>query len=281
MIPRVQWLADGDRTRSRRQPRYRQCSLAAACVALAVGGLPTSAFAAPIINYNLQPFGVFDQVNGDTLGLTTATLTNGSGTGTGAVRVNHGALGAYAEAIGQFGVLSTVVFQDTLTVTSSTLAAGTPVDLLLSLSLDYALSGTIGGASLDAFFGLGNSQSGQATTQLTAFSDLGVTVDRTTATFHTFVGATIGLTAQLHVGASAGNCCQTGQGLGDALNTMRFFVDTAGPMASAFSYTSETGAPYFTPPPTEPAPVPEPASLLIVVMGLAGAVAHRRSRRSR
>ena len=265
-----------------RVPRVHQrrfCLAAVCAAALMLVVSPRTASAAPFIVYSLYPFDVGDRIDGDTLATTTATLTNASGSGTGAVRVNHGALGAYAEASGQFGVLSTVVFEDTLTVTSDTLADGTPVDLTLSLSLDYMLSGTNGGGNIDAFLGLGNQQSGRTTTRFTAYSDLGVTVNQTTAIFHTFVGAVIGLTAQLNVGAAAGNCCTGGYGLGDALNTMHFFVDTAGPLANAFSYTSQTGAPYFTPPPSDPVPVPEPTSMLLVGAGLAGVFARLRRKR--
>ena len=240
---------------------------------------PGAAWAAPIIDYNLQPFGVFDVVNSHSLGVTTASLTNADGSGTGAVKADHGSLGAFAEATGRFGVLSSIVFLDTLTVTSSTLADGTPVDLAITLSLDYTLSGSGGGGSIDAFLGLGHSQAGQTTTQFTAYSELGITVDRRTAVFHTFVGAVVGLTAQLHVGAGAGNCCEDGYGLGDALNTMHFFVDAVGLSADRFTYVSETGAPYFTPSP-DPVPAPEPATLILLASGLGGLFARRRHRRS-
>jgi hypothetical protein len=275
-------LAENDCVRSR-WLSFRLLARAAACAAVIAGVLPDSAAAVPVIHYNLQPFGVYDTTYGlDSLPLTTATLTTATGSGTAAVRVTHGEVGAYAEAIGGFGVLATVVFEDTLTVTSSTLPDGTPVDLAIFLAVDYMLSGSglfTGGGNLSAFLGLGNQQSGQATTHLTT-SSFGPTDYQSSAILHTFVGATVGLTAQLNVGAAAGNAWESGYGLGDALHTMRFFVDPTGPLAGAFSYTSETGAPYFTPAgPTDPAPVPEPASFLLVAMGLGAVVAHRRGRR--
>jgi hypothetical protein len=261
-----------------RHRRVRCGRVATWCVALVAAWAPGAAWAAPIVDYSLQPFGVYGLVNSDSLGVLTASFTNADGSGTGAVKADHGSLGAFAEARGRFGVLSTVVFLDTLTVTSSTLADGTPVDLAIALSLDYELSGSNGGGSIDAFLGLGNIQSGQATTQFTAYSDLGITVNRRTAVLHTFVGAVLGLTAQLHVGAGAGNCCEDGYGFGDALNTMHFFVDAVGLNADQFTYVSETGAPYFTPSP-DPVPVPEPATLLLLASGLGGLLARQRHRR--
>jgi hypothetical protein len=263
-----------DTLRSTR-PRARRGCVAACLVAFGMAWWSTTAAAAPIIVYNLQPFGVGELVNAGSLPVTSASLSNATGSGSGAVRVEHGALGGYAQAQGKFGVLSSLAYSEKLTVTSGSLAAGTPVDLLISLDLDYALSGSTGGGSIEAFLGLGSAQSPQAFTRFNADSDSGITLDQRTAVFHTFVGDVIELVAQLHVGASAGNCCENGFGEADALNTMHFFIDPVGLDPTLFSYVSETGAPYLSPPPPSTA-VPEPATLSLLAAGLAGVIARRR-----
>jgi hypothetical protein len=250
--------------------------LAAALFSLAFGLCLPATVSAASITYLLQPFAVGGAVSGDELPTTVETLTSAFGTGTGAVRARHGFIGAFAEASGRFDVLTSILFQDQLTVVSDTLPFGTPIDFDLRMAFSWVPPTATGAAdaTIQATFGLSTVgvPESLALTQLFVSAADGITLENTTATLQTTVGAVLRLTANLNVSASAGNCCQTGVARADAFNTLGFYVD---PSDSTFSYTSETGAGYFSP--TAQTAVPEPSTLGLLALGL-GQIARLRRR---
>jgi hypothetical protein len=94
----------------------------------------------------------------DTLAPVTLEGSVGTTTGRTTARVDHGALGLDAFALGQVLVVSELDFEDTLVVTSTSLPFGSPVDLRLTLDVDYSRSDgctDVSSASIAAYLTVG------------------------------------------------------------------------------------------------------------------------------
>lgn len=183
----------------------------------------------------------------------------------GSIRVNLAASG-WGDGWGEVGYMGT--FNDKITLTSSTLPAGTPVQLRYSVLFDVATSGGAGGApvftvSLGQFADCCNAVFNQwnATTTAPAALTQGVLVWG--------VGQTVDLTGRLAVGTGQAHRVP---GLATAEGTVRYFVDAMDPQVQI---VSASGYDY-----RMAAPVPEPAAWATLVAGLAllGRQLRRRTR---
>ena len=154
---------------------------------------------------------------------------------------------------------------DQLRVNSATLAAGTPVDLLFTLSfaqtvsLSQAASMFLGGGYYATF--QANAQSG-ASLQLVANGIDNLAATGSSAVLHTFVGNYINLSEAMSGGAGATYFDSTERSAhADASHSAHFFVD---PLSVGVSLSTDSGHNYAT-----AAAVPEPSS---AALGLAGGV---------
>jgi hypothetical protein len=159
-------------------------------------------------------------------------------------------------------------WQDTLTITSSSLQAGTPVTLDFTLLTNASLSCT------------GPSGTVEATATFEANLSVEQLSDNTCntpfqqsqqMTFLTAVGDTVSVSGQLNLFASGeGANGVTSTGTADPPQSS-FFIDS---LTAGVSYSSASGQTYFTPAST----VPEPASFLWLGIVLTGILTPRRFR---
>ncbi|HXT13195.1 MAG TPA: hypothetical protein VN873_16680 [Candidatus Angelobacter sp.] len=163
---------------------------------------------------------------------------------------------------------------DTITVTSATLAAGSPVDLLLTVTMHDNVSGTPGGgAEAECFLDVGESFSeawqnyedgridGTLVDNISALDGsrstygVGALSSSNAVVVHTVVGAS--LTVNLHASASTGAIAsaQTGNsealGVADVGNTVFLNLD---PLTPGTGYTTASGFSYLTLPVLKIAP---------------------------
>jgi len=172
-----------------------------------------------------------------------------------------------------------VFWQDQVTVTSATLADGTPVNLLLTQVLNatmtsagfagseliYNVLADGGGVALGTIFANGELSIGSATvcSGLCAVSQ--------SAIFPSAVGQTFDIRADMFLSSFAQDCPPTGPGCAnafaqlDAGHTGKLFLD---PITTGASYTTASGTTYFS-------PVPEPSTILFLGFGLVGLAAWR------
>lgn len=166
-------------------------------------------------------------------------------------------------------------WQDTLLVTSSNLAQGTPV--LLRFTLVTSGSLTCAGPSAGVFFSasfltsLGGGPGAQSGTCNTSLSD------DVPFTLSTFVGASIGIEGELAEQATASSVTSPSSADVDPPSA-QFFID---PETSGATYVTGSGNNYFTPP--SAAITPEPASLALLGTGLSSLatarwLSHKRDR---
>jgi hypothetical protein len=205
------------------------------------------------------------------LSITVPTLTAISGSGFGSVggSVEFGSITGTASGAGDFS--STVgpsngvgnffgIWQDSLVVTSATLAAGTPVDLLFTLTVNGTLSCTGMGSSVSdsASFGAGDNS-------ITFSSQTCNSVLKGTQTFveATTVGADLQIEGQLmaEAGASGFNSDFSASTASVDPPSSVFFIDSLTPGAT---YTTGSGNTYLTP----IVSAPEPSGVFLLGSGL-------------
>jgi hypothetical protein len=169
---------------------------------------------------------------------------------------------------------------DTITVTSATLPAGTPVDLRVTTTLHVNISSPPYGnasAAADVLFSKpgytytddnGSSYFGLVSWQYNG-TDLSGHNDLSSDVLHTYVGDTftVELDAQAQATGDADAARPAGYAVADAGNTAYFNLD---PLTPGADYTAASGLSYDT-------PVPEPTSLVLTA-GLSLLALRRRRR---
>jgi hypothetical protein len=184
------------------------------------------------------------------------TVTSGVSTATTTGRIDSGALTLHGLADGWAVANSSLLFQDTLTITSNTLSVGTSVDFLVTLSLQRSLSATCppNESKVLANFNLGINDLRYDESRC-----FGLAVDNLTAVMSFVIGQEVLLSSQLQIYAGSGNCCEPGHAETDAV--LRFFID---PMGNGFGYRTASGNDYASAAVT----APEPTTLTLLVTGL-------------
>lgn len=179
---------------------------------------------------------------------------------------------------------SMLFWSDVLTVTSPTLAFGTPVDFTLTGSVDavmtslgiasntlaytvnYSGGGLGAGGSLQHVFNNGIMHG------IVAYSDnlcSGACSASSSMVIPVLVGSTLNIQGRLDLGSVA--YIPTSSAQIDAAHTARLFIDS---LTSGASYFTDSGVTYFSPVAT----VPEPSTILLLGAGLVGLMAWGRKR---
>jgi hypothetical protein len=149
------------------------------------------------------------------------------------------------------------VWQDSLTVTSLTLAAGTPVQLAFTLGVDATLN--CGGPSAEAS-ALGAFQAGSNQIILSSTTCNSVFQKSDVMIVNTAVGSDLQVEGQLVLSANAEGYNQESSSAGVDPPSSNFFVDSLTPGAS---YITGSGNTYFS-----PTSVPEPGTVTLLSSGL-------------
>jgi hypothetical protein len=149
-------------------------------------------------------------------------------------------------------------WQDSLLVTSTTLSQGTPVDLLLTMTLNGNLSCSGSGASAEAF---ANFSAGANAISYTNTACNSLLQGTQTLNVATTVGADLQVQGELNIVAAATGVNDFPSTAGVDPPSSAFFIDSLTPGAS---YTTGSGNTYFTPTVT----APEPSSWLLLGTGL-------------
>jgi hypothetical protein len=241
-----------------------------AAVSAATGGVPSSSqsFSATLSPSPIVVNPLSASVSFSEPGISSSASGTGSGT------VNFGAITGSVSTTGvesapslPFGMnvndtSASGVFdgfwQDSIIVTSNTLAAGTPVNLLFTMDVNAALSCTGPNASVQAVAGL---QAGLSQILMSSSTCNSTLAGSKTLLLQTTVGADIPVEGQLDLTAVASGV----NGIASTGNidppSSEFFVDS---LTAGASYTTLSGTTYFSPTTS----VPEPSSLALFGLGI-------------
>lgn len=223
----------------------------------------------------------FSQILVSSVIVPTQTSTLGSGFGTASGTVDFGLITGNVSAAGDFSQIVgasngegsfTGVWQDSLIVTSNTLAPGTPVDLQFTLTVHAALGCSGMGSAVSAIASLTGGNDSASFVSQTCNTSLNGTQMFTVATT---VGADLPVEGQLAIvaGASGFNPDFSASTAAVDPPSSVFYIDSLTPGAS---YTTGSGNTYFTPITS----TPEPSSLLMLgscLLGLLGLLVGKRN----
>jgi hypothetical protein len=205
-----------------------------------------------------------------------ATSIDESTAGANAV-LRDGVLGARATGVGATTGIANATFTDTLTLTSTSLAPNSPVQLLFTMDLHYSLFYSEcpqGDAGIEAKLNIRNIAQ---ITYADSFCNGLSPNNQISILVPTFVGQELIFDLSLRVATLSAHAIDTASGLhgigsAEAFDSLRAFADPQGD----FSYVATSGNTYFTP---APQAVPEPATLTMLGAGIAGVLARGRRRR--
>jgi hypothetical protein len=196
------------------------------------------------------------------------SIATGTGSASASGSVQFGSISGNASVTGNSGATPNAgaasfegIWEDTLTVTSTTLAPDTTVDLLFTMTYNFSTvcSGPNASPSEEAEFEAGSQNVTASNTTCNPTSQ-----GTQTLNLVTFVGGTTDILGDLTLEPVAGEGSSVQED-----PPVNFYIDSETPGAS---YTTASGTDYFTP----ISPTPEPSTFGLFGIGLLGLIALRK-----